>query len=51
MSGRIAVSLWEDDGPDEDDKFGKHWITDTPGERSLHFTAHGAEYKLLYAVE
>ncbi|WP_310723626.1 hypothetical protein [Streptomyces sp. N2A] len=51
FTGRIAISLWEDDGPDEDDKLGKHWITDTPGERSLHFKASGAEYKLLYAVE
>ncbi|MFE0381816.1 hypothetical protein ACFW1M_41095 [Streptomyces inhibens] len=51
FTGTIAVSLWEDDGPDRDDRLGKQWITDTPGERSLHFRADGAEYKLLYAVE
>ncbi|MFF8315236.1 hypothetical protein ACF05W_34165 [Streptomyces lydicus] len=51
FTGTIAVSLWEDDAPGEGDKLGKQWITDTPGERSLHFKADGAEYKLLYAVE
>ncbi|MFJ9413198.1 MULTISPECIES: hypothetical protein [unclassified Streptomyces] len=51
FTGTIAVSLGEDDDPGEGDKLGRQWITDTPGERSLHFKADGAEYKLLYAVE
>ncbi|MFI9047010.1 hypothetical protein [Streptomyces sp. NPDC053427] len=51
FTGTIAVSLWEDGGPERDDRLRKQWITDTPGERSLHFRADGAEYKLLYAVE
>ncbi|MEE4420655.1 hypothetical protein [Streptomyces bugieae] len=51
FTGKIAVSLGEDDDRVETDTLGKHWITDTPGERSLRFQADGVEYKLLYAVE
>ncbi|MEU7636856.1 MULTISPECIES: hypothetical protein [unclassified Streptomyces] len=51
FTGRIAVSLWDDGGPDGDGRPGRQWITDTPGERSLHFRADGAEYRLLFAVE
>ncbi|MFE1173830.1 hypothetical protein [Streptomyces sp. NPDC058773] len=51
FTGTIAVSLGEGGDSGEGDRLGKQWITDTPGERSLHFKADGAEYKLLYAVE
>ncbi|MGW7575098.1 hypothetical protein [Streptomyces sp. NPDC054765] len=51
FTGTIAVSLGEAGGTAGDGRLGQQWITDTPGERSLHFKADGAEYNLLYAVE
>ncbi|TJZ59183.1 hypothetical protein FCH28_03545 [Streptomyces piniterrae] len=51
FTGRIGVILIEVDDPDPDDVLGYKRITDTPGTRTLHFNASGAEYVLTYAVE
>ncbi|MFK0291878.1 hypothetical protein ACIQU6_15585 [Streptomyces sp. NPDC090442] len=51
FTGRIGVSLGEAGASGGHGEDGEQWITDTPGERCLRFTADGAEYRLLYAVE